>query len=449
VSLFAARLTGLIAWLLTVVGTYFVALRYTRSERSALWAAILCSLTWLGLYAGRHVRPDIAATAALLGVLYLTHVALERRTGKWFLLLGVCTLGQLDLHFNLLHFAWPLMLIVSIRLIKEKEFRSFLLFVLGLFIGGVIILWLHLGSGLGIIAKILFTDPGQLLSSYMKLDPSEQVALTSRLGYMLSSFGRFWWQYYGRFTGLLSVPQAILFIVGVLTALIAGDDEKLLGVVILLSSLSFMSLNTNYQLLNYSMTWLPLYIILMTTALFRLEERFLPRPAATLTLIAIGLLYLVGDAYLIAKRFPGGYHADFGELVADVQPGSRVMSNSIWWYAMPDDAIFLDDKLVAPVGSDLWAGGLGADHFEVSDLPILPFVPDQTPLEVRQGVEEHLNLLSPDYVAFSPDVGCPVTPTPHWLALSDLVESSCTLIQEVDSKEYGIMLLYDCRGIWE
>jgi 4-amino-4-deoxy-L-arabinose transferase-like glycosyltransferase len=446
-TLYAARLVSLVGWGGAVAATYVLG-RQAVSRRAGLWSAGLVGLAWVALHTGHRARPDMLAAAVGTVTFGLVILARQRDKGWLYLVLGLAATLQLDFHFNLVHFTWPIALLITICLVRERAFGKLGWFVLGLVVGGLFVVWLHLGGASGPILGEMFGNPVGFIAGYVARGQEGGRDIGAALLNGFASFGRFWWRYYGRLAPVLSILQAVLFIGGLVFALLVRDRSlRTLLLLVVLSSLTFAVVNAGYQLIGYAMLWLPLYTVLGVAAVYGLAERLRGAPEgkrrATNALLGVmALLYLAGDAYLIATHPAGLYRDAAARLLEDIEPGSRVLTGSLWWHAMRDEVVFIDENLLWPTRSSVWLTAVPDE-----DPPEMSLVSSIVrPHEARPLVKARLeDELQPDYVIDDGVTGCQSTISPVSRVLTLYLEEHCTRLDEVTLKLYGSQTIYACE----
>lgn len=442
-TLFAARLVSLTGLAALAAATYMLGRAYaTRSV--AAWSAGLVGVAWLSLFAGHFARPDIWAAAAGTATLGLLEIARRKRQPWMYAGLGLALALQLDLHLNLLHFVLPVLAIGAWYTLRERHFAHFGLLAGGLLLGGVAVAYVHLGGAVGEIAATVARDPGALLNSYLNQDAGRSQA---PLVAAAVSLARFWWRYYAWLTPYLSLPQAALFLFGLIGALAyRGSRRRSLALIIVASSFTFAVVNRNYQWLGYSILWLPLYMVLGVAELDRLLRR-VQRPRAagrllTATLSGLALLYVGGDLHLASSHYGQGYFKDAHALLARIPTGSRVLTSAMWWYGMKDDVVFLDEYLAAPVDSNVWWQGV-PDHTSADHSNLVTAPPESAADEIDAQMSM---VLRPDFVIADSVIGCLSTPDENSAMLEAYIDQSCQLVDVYDSETYGVQRIYACTA---
>lgn len=442
-TLFAGRLVSLLGWALLVAATYLVGGAYA-DRRAGLWAALLVATAPIAFYTGRLARPDIVAAAASVALVGLLPAMRRQRRGWLFLLFGLGGMLTLDLHLNLLHIVWPVFLILGLTFLSRRRFAALLWLAAGALLGAAVIVVLHVGTSLGPAVSLLLNDPAGFASSYVGGGGG---SLPGMLISSAVSFSRFWWGSYAWFARVLSLLPAVLFVSGLVSALVGRDEPlRLLAVVVVLSSLTFAVINAEYQVVGYAMMWLPFYAVLGVAVVFRLAER-LGRarwlvPAGLSVMLALNVL---GDAYLVWKTPPGSYEAAAARLTAGVEPGSRVLANSTWWHALHGDYTFLDETLVAPENSSLWWNSVPGDgEGSAAGGPGLMAPNELPPDQAAAWVRDVLSRLQPDVVLDDGRIGCQSSATALSEAFTANVGAQCSARDGVSAGEYGAYTRYTC-----
>ena len=420
-TMFTGRLVSLAGLAGVMAATYLVGRRYA-SPRVGLWSAALIGVTWIGLHTGHRARPDMLAVAASIGTVGLAHVLRERGQAWLFGALGLALTLQLDIHPLTMHIGIPLAVMVAIGLIRDRAWASSAWFVLGLAVGGVVLLQLHLGPQAVPMLKRFLLSPLEVAQSQGLMALSG--ANSSVLDVLLASpqrFGNFWWHCYAWLTPVFSLPQAVLFVLGLVGALIKPDRN--------LFSLAML--------------------VIFSSALFDLAEklRSLPIvrrwPEALLT--GLWLTYVAGGAYLVFTRPARAYQTGADRLVEHIEPGARVMAHSTWWYALHDKVVFLDETLLTPVNSGLWWNSVPeTDDMELADLPV-KLADEGSPEANARRVEAVLrDDLRPDYVIDDQVMGCLSSPSPLSEPLTAYLEQVCTPVDDITLEVYGRQVVYAC-----
>jgi hypothetical protein len=418
-SLFTARLVSLLGLAALAAATYLVGRLYV-SRPVGLWAASLISLAWLSLYAGHFARPDILAAAANTATLGLLHLATARRRGSLYLALGLAASLQMDLHLNLLHFLLPTILVALFQIYRNRAWPHFVALSLGLVIGGGIFAAVHLGNAVGQFTGGVSASPSGLLNSYTGFSTQNLLAGT------LIALVDQWWKYYLWFAPFLSLPQAALFMLGLGYAPFSRDRNLLtLFFIALLANLTFAAVNQRYQLLGYSLHWLPLYLVLGVAALERLTANLNWRGVrpATLALLGLAALYLAGDIRLTSAQLGETYRRDARVLFEDVPPGSRVLTASYWWLEMRDTVVLIDEYQLMPFNTILWWNGLP----ELTTAQAQALAGER--LIEEDEVRDRILALKPNYVIDDTVIGCLSDQEETARGLTDYVAQHCILIQ--------------------
>lgn len=450
-SIFSIRLLSVLGWGMAGLAAYAIAVTWLKSRKIGIWATTLTMTSWLGLYTGHFARPDILAAAAGGAVLAGTQLALNSKRRWPLLLLGGANVMMLDIHLNLLHFAWPIVLITAWPLIRRRDFAALTVFFLGLASGAGLYLGLHLGRYLPDIARLLLNNPSAFSTSYVKTDTL--VSPFYRFSSTAASFGRFWWEYYALRIRSVALPQAVFFLAGVILALFSHDRKpKTLALVLVASNLSFALINSRYQAYYYAVLWIPLYMVLGTYGLFWLADRTLKRtpelhewgPKATLSLLL--LLYIAGDFWLTVPR-PSTEYANTGrEILEHAQAGDRVLTSARWWYAFKDrdDIVLIDEHLLSIENSGLWWNAVPDEQNLDHDTLSLVRPDTVSTDEAVELVEARLQELQPDLIIDDERIGCVSSIIPLSVALTSTAQALCVQIDRVETAHYGSHTIYSC-----
>jgi hypothetical protein len=446
-TIVAARVVSIVGWAGLIAATYAIGAVYA-SRKVGVWSAALTAVAWLALHAGHRARPDIlaAAGAAVL-------VALARpiaRRGRWLelLALGAALVLILDLHPIALYVTLPLAALAAGWLIRGRHYGALAALIAGLILGGVALLALHFGPLLGPVLRLAVADPAALIGSQGVLG---QGAKSPLLVAALSSFARFWWRYYAWFAGPASLPQGVLFVVGLVAALVGCRPElRTLAGLIVVSSVLFAVVNAGYTAPpGYAVLWLPLYMVLGVAVLLDWAEH---RPWQIERLgwgeSVLGLLWiatLAGSVYLILSQPASAYAHAAAQIESVAESDDRVLAPSVWWFALKDDLTFLDETLIAPEGSGLWWNAVpDTEGMALASLD-LPRSNDLSADAAADRAANALIALQPDIVFEDGVIGCQVDQTALSAALADAVEAACESGQVLDLPDgYGSPTTYTC-----
>ena len=131
-------------------------------------------------------------------------------------------------------------------------------------------------------------------------------------------------------------------------------------------------------------------------------------------MVSLIVANLIGNVWLAYRFRGGGYEAEGRALSAPVEPGTRVMGDTVWWRAFRPQHTFFDDGL-------LYAH-LYADRQRN--------VADASDAEIAAVVAKTMRQLRPNYVLLDDGISCflsdRITP-----ALAVYLDSNCTLVGQV------------------
>ena len=443
-TLIAARIVSLFGLVLLVFATFLIGNLYV-NRKTGLWAALLMGTAWLTTYSGHLARPDILAVA--IGTMSVVWVKYMLDNPRWwrFFCLGMLLILQLDFHVINIHLILPILLMIVWQPRNDdaqKNWWTYLgITVLGMLAATAIVLIVRYG-----------TDITLLLSN---INASDTLLLETVRGYRLVSveknwfnlglaanFVQFWWSNFGWIAPFVSIPQALLFLLGVTNAYISDNvDLKRLGGLVLVSSFTFMMINSDHAWLSYSLLWIPYYFVLGVAAVRRICLRtnwnMLNRYCSNIILSLYLVLNVTGDVYLVSGDNSGvsdSYQLEAQQILSQIPAESRVLAKQYWWYAMQNKIIYLDEHLVAPQGSLSWWVGV-PDMESISALE-----KDSLSQSKKQFVEN----LQPDFVVVDGVLGCSDVPDTQYDDFIMVLESHCKLQDKIDSKIYKQQLLYKC-----
>ena len=451
-SLYAARLVSLLGWVTLVVATYLVG-KKSVGEQVALWSAGLTGMAWLSLFTGHLARPDVLAAASGMVVIWLLFRTLDRPS-KWLLyVLGFMIVAQLDLHMNMAHFFIPVVTAAAYWLVQGKRF-FFLLWLSGGIITGAVFIMLGHVADMQTIG-LMMNDPIAFLDLYLGTDHIGSNNVIGVIQESVISYSKFWSLYYGSTPPTIAIPQGFLFLYGILSAYMTGNKKtRLLLWVTVISNMTFAILHRSYFSYSYAVLWLPYYILLSVTAIRRtripVRWSLLNRHGAQIVLASWMCFYSAGDVYLLRNNSAQMYKNDVELLLQDIRPDSRVLTSSYWWYGMYSKTVFLDEHIVAPVGSNVWWQGV-PDMDRNGAAALLPYSHEDSPdawdnMTASDGVALRLSeVLRPDYLIIDQVLGCSDAPDGMSESLVNYASQACVREKTIRTQLHGWQSVYSCR----
>ncbi len=454
-DLFAARAVSLLGWGALIAAAYRLARRSGASLAASRWAAALIAVAWLPWFAGHRVRPDVwAAAAAALAISCLP--APDESPGVWRLAGGGLLLaGGLLFHPVAAYLAGAAVVVWSIQLLRARQLAGMGALALAFALGALLIGWWHLGAAAGPLAAGALADPVGFLRRYnlagaAGAPPGPLPAAAAAVRW----YAGFWWSSYAWSVPIIALPQAALFLGGLAYG-VAGPEPRLRALTwtCLLGSLLFALINAGYTAPpGYAVQWMPGYAVLSVQALTGLSRRFRPPPRLRIAWDSFGLagllaLYLAGAAYLLRTYPPAEYRRVGQALAAAIPAGRSVLSSPIWWYAIGDRVVFLDETQIAPRYSILWWNSVPAESADAAApalIPIVPSLPSAARAAALAG-QQLAEASRPDYVVQDAYLGCLSAETALGEAARAEVARSCHSVRAVESAVYGSQIVYACR----
>ena len=450
-TLFAARLISLLGLIGLVVATYAVG-HICVSKRVGMWSAVLTSFAWLTFYSGHLARPDVVSAATNTTLIALGFITIRSRQPWAFFILGCLVILQMDIHANSLHFVAPITLLATFHTLHHRSWKSLILFWSGILLGIVIYSSIHLSAFTLPMLYSLVARPTDSLGSYTGFQPHNLFATVfNSISYQ--------WGYFLNFVPLASLPQAILFIIGLLYIPVSHNNQiAKLGFIILLSTITFGIINQGYQLVGYTLFWLPLYMVLGVAALDHLLGKaglqFLRLSiSSTLVFTCLAILYISGDIYLSRTSIYAIYQQEARELSKDIPPNSRVLASSYWWMEMNRLYTFIDEHGLTDFGSGLWWNGL--TDVTAEQLGAIREKQSAVTLSQQFPFEKLIGILQPKYIIDDSVIGCFPDKSAVSQTLTDYAQEHCQLIQNFNSdfvRYYlfpppaeTVQTLYKCR----
>ena len=443
-TLIAARIVSLFGLVLLVFATFLIGNLYV-NRKTGLWAALLMGTAWLTTYSGHLARPDILAVA--IGTMSVVWVKYMLDNPRWwrFFCLGMLLILQLDFHVINIHLILPILLMIVWQPRNDdaqKNWWTYLgITVLGMLAATAIVLIVRYGTDITLLLSNINAGDSLLLETVVGYRLVSVEKNWFNLG-LAANFVQFWWSNFGWIAPFVSIPQALLFLLGVTNAYISDNvDLKRLGGLVLVSSFTFMMINSDHAWLSYSLLWIPYYFVLGVAAVRRICLRtnwnMLNRYCSNIILSLYLVLNVTGDVYLVSGDNSGvsdSYQLEAQQILSQIPAESRVLAKQYWWYAMQNKIIYLDEHLVAPQGSLSWWVGV-PDMESISALE-----KDSLSQSKKQFVEN----LQPDFVVVDGVLGCSDVPDTQYDDFIMVLESNCKLQDKIDSKIYKQQLLYKC-----
>ena len=438
-TLFAARLVSLVGLIVLVFATFLIGKLYV-NKRVGIWSAVMVTAAWLSLHSGHLARPDmLAAAVGAVSVVWVKH-ALQYPRWWRFLLLGMLFVLQLEIHPLPVHLVLPIFLIVATYSLRNKLWIPLCVTVLGMLTAGALVLLGRYGNETTVFLNDIFVE-NVLVIEFVRGGSSADGA--NWLDWAGNFLG-FWWRSYAWLAPLVSIPQAVLFITGLVFAYVSSSAAlRTLASLVVISSVTFAITNSSHSWLGYSLLWIPYYTVMGVAAVSRLRIlspwKWLNRNIAHVVLALYSLLYIVGDVYLVSRDGANTeeiYYQEANQLLFGIPASARVLAKQYWWYAMFDKVTFLDEHLIAPQGSLAWWIG-------VPDGIAAPQPDSDRSTQVREQFE---NELRPDFVVMDGLLGCVDVREANFDALLDTVQSRCELKQELHSRLYRPQWVYQCAS---
>ncbi len=445
-TLIAARIVSFVSLVLLIVATFLIGNLYS-NRTTGLWAALLVGTSWLTLYSGHLARPDILAVA--VGTLSVVWVKYTLDNPHWwrFFCLGILLIMQLDIHVINIHLILPILLIVVYKTrsnIAPNNWLKYLgIIILGMSVAVIVVLIVRYGIDMTLLLSNIKANDTFLLY-FVRGNRSTDIAGNWFNLELVANFVQFWWSNYAWLAPYVAIPQALLFLWGLTSAYISDSVElKKLAGLILVSSFTFMILNSEHSWLGYSLMWLPYYLVLGVAAVRKIHIRtnwnMVNKYCHTGFFSLYAILNFAGGIYLVSGKNAGvgaSYQFEAQQILSQIPAESRVLTKQYWWYAMQNKIVYLDEHLVAPQGSLSWWVG-------VPDISSLSGLKEYGQSEVKKRFEEELR---PDFVVVDGVLGCSDAPDTYYNAFMTVLKSNCKLQDQIDSKIYKQQSLYKCTS---
>jgi len=405
VSLFAARLYSLIAWILSIFLIYQIGKRFWDSSIGAA-ASLLFAASFKSFFSGHLGRPDIWATTAIL---VATFAALEiftkpKSSFGFYILAGGVAVIPFDYHANGLWFLGAFCLtLFFVEGWQKQNWRGIFSYGVGVVVGGL--LW-GLTHFLPSPAQSWYQlTTGHNLSSYF--------SLTHNLVIFLDWLRDSSWAF-GGLTGLLDL---IIAAGGMLIALYTpGRANRALLSITFISLLAF-AVFMGQKFVVYGILWLPFTCLLGALAVKNLTQRLFSRihiPAETMLamFVATYCVINIGVSSWLAYRVLQSDFPIMSERVQQSVPaGARVLADPIWWWSLSANHVYLNEEfvLVATTAEKINHGTR----------------------TIEQIVDEMFQNLNIEYVLFDEAIACLYSPHSEWHVMNTYLNSKCEKLGEI------------------
>lgn len=416
-----ARAYSWLGWLMaSLLVSWLGTLVYDR--RVGLFAAFLFATGTKALFTAHLARPESWTTSASLLAVIATLGALDadHRPIITTLAAGVMSVWPADFHGTGLAFSLGLALAVGLSCWQRRDARKLVAYTGGALIGLGLWFVLHLGlSGIRDGAELFFGFFRPVQSAGGSSE-SLRIIWLERLSTLPDWAVSIFWTA----GGPLSLLEGGLALYGSLFALFRGSPTDRTLLTVTLGALVAFGLLIPFRHLQYGILWVPYWALLGTRAVFAtgdwLAARFTLysvrlRLVAPFALSALIVGNYIADLWLI-YRWRGADYDRTGQAIAALVPeNTRVLADTVWWWALRTERVFLtDDYFVA-----LAAG----QHQSVQR-----FLGVDAPLAGDQLVERTLQVLRPDIVILDGALSSHVGPEPTWITLKEIVEEQCSFV---------------------
>jgi hypothetical protein len=415
-SLTTARSFSLAGWLIASILTGLLG-AVSFDWRVGAAGALLVGTGTKVFLAAHLVRPEMWTTAAVLLAVILANRVVQRPSAPGWLALtaGLAAIWPAD--FHLLGFAFSAGLTVALG------------FELGLRRSWRLLSWFGAGLAVGVIAW-LWTR--QLNGDWTYLNQIQAVALAPVTGGAgrwlanLSGFPEWLYTVFWVAAGPISLVEAGLALMGLGLAWLRPTPPARLLVITGLISMGLFAVGTNVRWIQYAVLWGPLWALPGLAAVLLLGEQFAGRIVfrGSQALVPIMIATLIGanlaaDGWLVYRYRGSNFEAMGAQFRVLTRPGSRVLADPVWWWALGSDRTFLSEDYV----------GL----LKFLDQPVVAkFLGLPAGADTSAGLAALKARLRPDYVILDAAVGCQTDAGALSRAYSAYIAADCLLVGKVD-----------------
>lgn len=407
VSRYVGRAYGLLGGLFAALLLYWAGSRFY-SRRVGLWAALLFATSNVVFLSSHLIRPDIWLSAFNLLALLVVHKSLNSSTLRWTFLAGLVSALAFDIHGNGIATIAAAVVTVGFEYgWRQRRIVNCVIFAGGLALG--LLYW---------VVVHLWPDPvsafTQISDIFNHTSLSGPTPAAPTIVKTIFTIGQFIIDVYGWQGKPWVIVEALLSLCGLIVALKRRNrtDQFLLSWVAV--SFFIFGLIFSQRFISYNSLFSPLLILLGVSTLEPLTNWLagaLKRPQsspALATWVSLGVLAinLAGITWLTFRYANNNFDALSAALEKIVPPGSSVLADPNWWWALRHEHTFITDEYFL--------------------YPLPPFEPDSP------NVTAAVNYMKPDYVLVDLATSCFDVDGPGHAELVTYVEASCTLVSKLD-----------------
>lgn len=405
ISLFAARLYSLIAWLLSVFLIYQIGKRFF-DPSIGVAASLLFATSFKSFFSGHLGRPDIWATAAILVATFLTLEIFTKPKSSlgFYILAGGVAVIPFDYHANGLWFLSAFCLtLIFVEGIQKHNWTGVFSYGLGVILGGI--LWGLTHFLPSPIQSWQQLTVGHNLSTYF--------SIANNLALFLDWLRDSGWA----FGGPAGPLDQLIAVGSVIVVLYRPSRVNRVLLSITLISLFMFVLFMGQKFVVYGILWLPFICLLAASAIKNLAENILTRiriPTKRLLILFVvgyGLLNISVSSWLIYRSLDNDFPSMSERVQQSVPAGARVLADPIWWWSLSANHIYLNEEYLLVITT------LENNNHSTKT--------------TDQIVDEVFHNLNIEYVLFDEAIACLYSPHVEWQALSNYLNSKCESVGEI------------------
>jgi hypothetical protein len=425
VSLYAARLYNVFAWIGCVVLVYAIARRLHNHHFGLLSALTFGFSVWV-LMRWRLARPDAWAALMLLAMFW-AYLRLRDNPTFW-KAFGLSLVGLLALDF---YAAGPLFFIPIYGLLvlwdayRRREWRN----VIGFGVGAVV------GVVLLVIARA-YPDPAVAFQRWFGRTLNTHIQGVGGGEFQILVGLRWLWRNFVERYGLPLAVESVLTLAGIIIAIRERRQDEVTLLWVYLGGLVLFTLFYADKGWMHGAMWSPFMAMMITRVVWwvagrlgALWSQFSQAALASVLLAPWLVLNAAGGVWLVASSWGSDWPGAIRAMRELIPPDSDIWAKESWWFGYPEA------RLVSQLGLRRWVNG--DDDGIVTEAELVDFF--------------HQN--SVDYLILEDDFHChALTLTPPSFTLQEAITRYCTEVGSIEgyfSEAEGVRTTtaraYQCR----
>lgn len=415
-TLWVGRLYSVFGWGLAGYLTYFLGRRLYNAH-VGLFAALAFLTSTKAFLTSHIVRPDIwlLAINLLTLCLFLKLAAINHLVAP--LTAGIFSLLPLDIHGHGAAFL-PAFIFLYIYLeLPLKNYQRLFVYFLGLVLGSIIWISLHLWPSITIAIYQMREAIGFTIFSSQNLPTSE--VLIRNLTSLVKFFGDAYWVA----GGLLGLAELGLGTFGLAFALIHRNSSDVIMATIIGVPFFFFTIIFSQRFSNYGILWSPLLYLVgfgaaerLTNHLTHIKKFSFLEVSIVLASSLVILLNLAGNFWLTYRYRENNFDKMNQTIQTIIPAGARVLGDQNWWWILRDvNAVIPDEYFLYP----------------------LPYENDPT-LNAEGRVKDYIAYFHPNYILIDSSIACAMDAGgPGWTELDDFTKNECKVVGTIDGAWWG------------